>query len=465
MEQVCLYMHDLVLIKYGEEAKDTKTYGNLYECTKECGKLTESKVKRSSTLDEAAKVTLLLNRDNLKDRISAEWIALSRNHYVEEKQHCMLCNAPINVLCYIKNKANGNELIVGNECIEKFPRMEIEAGYKTSYKRALRSRKQIQATNKFLGMDSEQKDLSKEMDDYFNTLPLILPDILNQNLMKARKEFNLFRKQFVSRPENNANKIEEYEELKQQWNMARERADKWITDFRRNPFVCRRQQILWLKEKNPSLIHQIALDGGFYTQETLKEMYDPKFIANHRNIFASHIKGNALNLLKLNGNSLMFSFIGPGYNRPVTLSVSLEIFMKEIGACCLVNKKYEYSEANIRELMLPQTQDNMWALIDRMEQPMREVGIQVKQDQETGSYYYLRLDENGIELYSKVEVSAFLYVAKDLIFSDDTAIKNRFKRIRDRKDRNKDWKESDKEIFGGFTEIMKNYDKKRRSYQ
>lgn len=66
-----------------------------------------------------------LSNADIWDEAKLEWY-LESVYWEEEPDQCLCGQYPINELCYLRNKKNGNRALVGNQCVKKF--LGLESG-------------------------------------------------------------------------------------------------------------------------------------------------------------------------------------------------------------------------------------------------------------------------------------------------------------------------------------------------
>ena len=115
-------LDEINLILSSEEAKNTQTYGNLFQVLLNSNLKKGVKIEYIKGLDKKAYNTLVYNKDILKKNVESEWNAervIKTDN--DKKIKCSLCNTPNKYIFFIKNKINGKVLNVGSSCIKKFP--------------------------------------------------------------------------------------------------------------------------------------------------------------------------------------------------------------------------------------------------------------------------------------------------------------------------------------------------------
>ena len=110
--KLILQKTDLVLIKKSEETKNTEIYGNLYECLKIYDTLSQNQLKQDIAFDEKARWCLLHDIRGMMSHVKKEWYAKSSFEVADKEMHCQLCGRKNVYICYIKNRINGEVLLI-----------------------------------------------------------------------------------------------------------------------------------------------------------------------------------------------------------------------------------------------------------------------------------------------------------------------------------------------------------------
>lgn len=344
---------EISLLRNSETLKDTNTYGNLYETLFKIIDLEAVTLNEllEYGLDDKGVAILIHNKGKLIDNITHEWYVESKSAEDPDKKiRCGLCNTPNRYLFYIRNRLSNTQLNVGSSCMKKFANIEGYTNHKYQLGQIQRSQREIARWLKFNEKFPEAESIIDSANFYFDNLPILLPYKIYICLEEAVHQLHIIHIQYIKygKAPNGIAKypFQLFDETINQYNKLKIKTDEFVKKNINKSFICKRQEIDWMKQnKKDSLLKQIALNNGVYTFETLGEISSIVFITNNYNSIHNHFKAGFINLIRPNEeqNILCFTVLRGNF----VYNINIKKFMKQIGANCFFNSKYEFGEEEL----------------------------------------------------------------------------------------------------------------------
>lgn len=417
MSKSILTLDEINLLKQSEEPKDSSIYGNLFDV------LNSLKYSKAVTLNdlydlnEKAKNSLIYNKDLLMANVSKEWYA---QRVIEEsptkKVYCGLCNTPNKYLYFIRNRKNNNTLNVGSSCIKKFPDIEGYTEQKQQLNDIKKNKKVIERRLEFNSSFPNVKQLISNNRNYFNNIPILLPEELYNKLDKATIRLSSIYNTYVNDEKNIfETKMTPIELFKYTLNKIygwKNEAEEYVNSNKFNENICKREEINWLLKNNMDhLLHLIAENNGYYSLDTIKFMYSSLIFKRY---FKDFNKCSACSQLKFrrykkDTNSMIF-LATKNYNNPIVLNVSFRNFIKNIGNKCIFVSNYLYKDIDILSISkIINSYKNLESVIDYCSDIFKKIGYIILIDYSTNNLIILRKSDKSI---FSIDYSKFLALFK-----------------------------------------------------
>lgn len=399
---------EISLLVNSEEAKNTKLYGNLYEI------LLQLRELKAITLEELENhnlnyygiSALSYNKHTLIDNATKEWRATTDIiDNPKRNARCQLCNAPkLRYECHIRNTKNNIKLLVGSECVNKF---KID-GYLEQKKQLLqihKGHKIVQRRNQFYDKFPNVENLIADADNYFNTLPILLPyetysklkDTITRMRLIYTKYVNEGKKPFKSELDSFALfklAIKQYQKLKLL-------SENHIANYKNQPLICKRTEIDWLIfEDKTKLLQQISENGGLYTLSTLKNMCSTSFVKEYLELILSKNNSDLVQFEKINEGNLVFSYNKFGYQPAILFTVQLKDFMQHIGADSIINDDFTFGSKEILYIStITNSKSNLHSIIEYIDNMMALLNCAFLVDDNSNSLYLYRKGDKAVRQF------------------------------------------------------------------
>lgn len=420
---------EISLLVNSEEAKNTNLYGNLYDILLKIRKL------KAVSLDELENLNLnyhgvsalVYNKHTLIDNATREWIATTDIVDNPEKNaSCQLCNAPnLRYECHICNMHNKKELLVGSECVNKF-KIDGYLDQKKQLVQIQKGHKIVQRRNEFYRYFPDYERIIFNAENYFNTLPILLPYELYTKLQETITRMRLIYIKFVNEGKkpfkSEMNSFELFQLALDQYNKLKEQSDQFILDNENKPLICRRREINWMISNNKlNLLQEISENEGIYTRYTLKQIYLADFVVERLNLFEERNISAQFKFEKINESGIIFSFNKSGYYPTILFSISLNSFMNSIGANCIIDSTYTYSDKEIIECSHTfNSKRNLESILNYTYNFINKLNCALFVDEETNSLILYRKGDRAIRQF---DPNAFINAYKYYMILTDDKIK------------------------------------------
>lgn len=420
---------EISLLINSEEAKDTQLYGNLYEI------LLQLKELKAITLEELeihnlnyyGISALSYNKHTLIDNATKEWKATTDIiDNPKRDARCQLCNAPkLRYECHIRNIKNNVELLVGSECVNKF---KID-GYLDQRKQLAqihKGHKIVQRRNQFYSHFPDYEDFISNAENYFSTLPILLPYELYTKLQNTIERMRLIATKYVNegkKPyDSQYDSFGLFQLAVDNYNKLKKDSDNHVHKNINKELVCKRPEIDWLIYENKiNLLQQISEDGGIYTLSTLKNMCSIDFIQNYSELILSRNNSDIMKFERFSDSNLIFSFNKFGYQQSILFNISLKDFMQSIGAYCIIKNDFTYSSKEILSIStIINLKRNLHSIIEYIDNMMNLLNCVFLVDDTSNSLYLCRKGDRAVRQFSDY---TFMYNYSKYILLPDEEIK------------------------------------------
>ena len=417
---------EISLLVNSEEAKNTNLYGNLYDILLKIRKL------KAVSLDELENLNLnyhgvsalVYNKHTLIDNATREWIATT--DIVDNPKRnasCQLCNASnLRYECHICNMHNKKELLVGSECVNKF-KINGYLDQKKQLVQIQKGHKIVQRRNEFYRYFPDYERIIFDAENYFNTLPILLPYELYTKLQETITRMRLIYIKFINEGKkpfkSEMNSFELFQLALDQYNKLKEQSDQFILNNENKPLICRRREINWMISNNKlNLLQEISENEGIYTRYTLKQIYLADFVVEKLNLFVERNISVQFKIEKINKSGIIFSFNKSGYYPTISFPISLNSFMNSIGANCIIDSIYTYSDKEIIECSHTfNSKRNLKSILNYTYNFINKLNCALFIDEETNTLILYRKGDRAIRQFDpNVFINAYKHY---MILSDD----------------------------------------------
>lgn len=442
MPKSVLTLDDINLLLYSEEPKNTKLYGNLYEILCNLHSSKAVSLEQIPNIDKLAIAAITYNKKTLINTVIKEWFAERVSEEDPSKKvKCGLCNTRNKYLYYIRNRKNGKLLNVGSHCITKFPGIDGYIEQRQQLNQIHKEHKVVTRRNEFYEQFPECEQIISSAENYFSTLPILLPNVLYTKLQDTISRIRLIYTKYVDEGKkpfkSEKSSVELFQLAINQYNKLKSQADSFVLNNKDTHLICKRREIDWLISNNKQrLLQQVSENNGVYTLDTLKHMSSFDYVKEYLNLFLAKNQSNLCKFKKFNGNSMIFSFNKLGYQPAILFSISLSDFMNNIGANCLINDEYTYSSKEILKIAkINHSRQNLESVINYIYNIINKFNYAFLFDDKTNFFILYRKGDKAIK---QINPNKFLDVySQYILFSDDIIKKYLFSVVRS--GNNKKW--------------------------
>lgn len=421
---------DISLLINSEEAKNAQLYGNLYDILVQIRDLKAITLEelKNRNLNHDGVSALTHNRHTLIDNATKEWRATSTVEINYEKNaRCQLCNAPnLKFECHIRNIKNNIELLVGSECVNKF-KIDGYIEQEKQLKDIKKGQKIVQRRNQFYSHFPDYEDFISDAEKYFSTLPILLSFDLYSDLQNVIKRMRVIATMYVNEGKkpykSEYDSFELFQLAINQYNKLKIKSDEYVSANISKKFICKRMEIDWLISQNKlNLLEKISSNKGIYTLSTLQGIYSISFVQQYISLISAKNISNNMKFEKFSGNNIIFSFHKFGYSYPILFSASLKDFMKQIGASCIIEDDFTYTDKNILSIShIINIKRNLFSILEYIDDIMRRLNCAFLIDDSSNSLYLYRKGDKSVRQFSKY---SFMQNYSKYVLSSDEKIES-----------------------------------------
>ena len=430
MTKSVLSRADISMLINSEEAKKNDLYGNLYYVLlqiKDLKAITIEELK-DYELNRKGMAALTYNKHTLINNATKEWRATT--DIIDNPNRtaiCQLCNAPkLRYECHIRNIKNNTELLVGSECVNHF-KIDGYINQKKQLAQIHKGHKLVKRKNQFYNHFPDYESFISNAEEYFSTLPILLPYDLYINLENAIKRMRLIATKYVNEGkspyESQLDSFTLFQLEMDNYNELKANAEAHINKNINKTLICKRPEIDWLIfEGKMDLLQQISKNDGIYTIYTLREMYSTNFIQKYQKMILDKNTSDLVKFEKLSDNNIVFSFNKFGYQTPVLFNIYLKDFMRYIGADCIINADFKYGNKEILSIStIINSKRNLFSILEYIDNMMYLLNCAFLIDEASDSLYLCRKGDRAIRKFSNY---SFVQNYSKYILLSDKEIKN-----------------------------------------
>lgn len=430
MTKSYLSRDEISLLIHSEEPKNTKLYGNLYEILlqiKELKAITLEELENRN-LDYYGISALSYNKNTLIGNTTKEWRATTDIiDNSKRNARCQLCNAPkLRYECHIRNIKNNKELLVGSECVNKF-KIDGYIEQEKQLKDIKKGQKIVQRRNQFYIHFPNYEEFISDAEKSFSTLPILLSFDLYSDLQNVIKRMRVITTMYINEGKkpykSEYDSFELFQLAINQYNKLKIKSDEYVSANISKKFICKRMEIDWLVSQNKlNLLEKISRNKGIYTLSTLQGIYSISFVQQYISLISAKSISNNMKFEKFSGNNIIFSFHKFGYSYPILFSASLKDFMKQIGAICIIEDDFTYTDKNILSIShIINIKRNLFSILEYIDDIMKTLNCAFLIDDASNSLYLYRKGDKSVRQFSKYN---FMQNYSKYVLLSDEKIKN-----------------------------------------
>ena len=246
---------EISLLRNSEEPRNSELYGNLFAILNDLSNIKAITMDDLVMLDEKGKAALTHNKKTLLDTVIKEWYAERVSEEDPSKQvKCGLCNTPNKYLYYIRNRRNGKLLNVGSHCITKFPGIEGYIEQRKQLRDIQKGQLIVARRNEFYSKADNPEMAIERAQDYFNSLPILLPWTIYSKLKDTIDRMALIYSKYVNEGKKPFNSeytsFDLFNLAVKQFNSLKDQAEIFITEHQEDSLMCKRREIDWMLKNN-----------------------------------------------------------------------------------------------------------------------------------------------------------------------------------------------------------------------
>jgi hypothetical protein len=434
----------MALLKNSKELQNTEIYGNMFNAINSYDSISEQDLLNDIRFDSKAKAAIKNNVPDIIKEVIQEWSGIGNSEVSDGKVHCQLCGTQNTYVFYIKNKYTGIEMNVGSSCINKFPDIENVKQIKRNIQEENKRIKEQSRLIEFEAADEDYIFFVSQAEEKFKKLDILLPSKMDGKVKGILYNLNAIKRDYVSSGGDLSDVINRIKILKLDFNREWVLVQKFYEKNKNNPLACPKYVADWLSNKNKPLLVEIRKNDGKFDYNTIQSIYNGRFIDENLELFKSKLDSNITKLHRRNGNKLVFSIKNNDYTYPVYYMVSTKTFMEFIGCQCFFIKGYKYNSVDFMTLEIIDSEENFRAIYNRIQGLLLNIGYDIDIEENTLYKYIKRLPmkvssgkkwgkiERRKEIaYRRISNDKIFEMMSQLLYYDDSTIKNKFKRYFD----------------------------------
>lgn len=166
----------------------------------------------------------------------------------EEKTiQCQLCHQPIKNICYIVNKINENELIVGSDCVKNFE-MNLGKPIEKLLEDMLKT-KRLTILNESC---NNIEDIINTWEYTLENFDVLIPGYLEKEYLELGTQIKKNYNNFIEKKNKKKNEdiIKTIEDLLEKREILIKKLENYVKDHKNDKYVVTRSMVKWLKQKN-----------------------------------------------------------------------------------------------------------------------------------------------------------------------------------------------------------------------
>ena len=341
-------------------------------------------LENDDTIDEQTRFTIKNTWDALVVNAVGEW---QFYNHAEKKSKCMLDNADIHTEYYIKNQINGNQLVVGSECIKHFG---FENGFidgvssKSFVAQQQREQRKIKRREDMMKLYG---NIERQIGNYFSQIADYPVALNSQMLQTANIKINALKTYYDNYINGKENDAALYPGLKQDIDQYLNGAvSPWVKRQESELFACTLEDIRHLEAGgHADIIKQIRDNNGLIDEDTVKYIYHAAFIKKHLQTFKDKLSAyfRVINQVP-SGLSVGFecdAIVGIDY------IISPHNFLEMFGGILFGKPVTMKFKEYYPKCSFVDSNSNIWELIESLHNFFKKSGYEFLYDEEKYQYW------------------------------------------------------------------------------
>ena len=324
---------------------------------------------------------LMYSFKKIQEVAAAEW---SQEKFVGDyKNKCQLCgNARLLHNYRIRNVKNNNVLIVGSECINKFPSIDNRSFDSRKHRRD--QDKLIKETTRRNLLNTKFPGCKEDLDKwrgYYNNLELLMPENIDSRFNKLILESNNFYTNYIDGKYKNS-EIDRLENWYSEFDDLMVLSKHFIADHINDRLVATKKIGDWLTKQNlKGVRQQIIKDGAKVNRHTIKYIGTSSFINLFKDIIREQFKPFGYELQQITDSKIIFMYRYKHSN--IALSTSLINFMNTFGGI-IFEERISSKETIIDNLGIDWEEENVmkfeWELDNLLEKTVYNLDLMFREN-------------------------------------------------------------------------------------
>lgn len=451
--KLLITQQEMVLIKNSNAAKNTDIYGNLYDCLEQYKSLSKKELEQNIVFDDKARIVLLNieNKKALLDAILKEWYSFKEFDISEKKLNCQLCGRPNKYIFYIHNKITDVDLHIGSDCVTKFPDITGIQQEKRRLSQVQKENKRRQRKIEFEILEGDDLEFLERAEKQFSDFKIMLPYRIHCEMKDTLYQLNLAKTSYIKSGGDLEDIFKKYILLKNRFIELFKEAETYYDQFKEALLICDKDTADWLYNNKQSLWEKVAKNGGLFDSYTLKNVYYNKFVERMLPQFKKHLNDKDIQLLKTNGNNLVFSIQNARYMSPISFLVPMKKFMETVGCYCLTDAGYSYDKSHLEEITIENTRRNFESLYNSNANILKQFGYDFIVEEKTAQAYWVKGETHETRnrwssrshivtaTYKKSDISLFLKTLSPYLLKEERVLEKEFGVVRRKMECGKTW--------------------------
>lgn len=355
---------------------------------------------------------------------SSEWKQLGYTDL--DNRVCQLCgNTRLEHNFKIKNIKNGNELIVGSSCIDKFPKMNSN-GINT--KKEIKKAKMIERINIFNNKYENVEELMESWRKYYIEFPVLLPKYIDDGFNNVFKDSMEFYNNFIN-DKIVLKRLDEFSGYIDRFNNLKNESYSFYSLNKSNNLLCDRKIIEWLNIKDyRNLRQQIINNDGLINKDIARSIYSIHFINKFKDKLNDYFIMNGFIVKDLNEDIIRITY-KTKEGIKIDLELSLREFMMKFSKLFFIDKLTNEINYIISEFNFTMNEENLSNCIYLLNNRMKKSKYYFKLVYKEGRLVDLIKVERGRSHFAELKGTVFINNIKLNLNKDIKDSSNNISRI------------------------------------
>ena len=324
---------------------------------------------------------LMYSFDKIQKVATKEW---SQEKFEGDyRNKCQLCGNTRLLHNYrIRNIKNNEVLIVGSECINKFPSIDNRTFDSRKHRRE--QDRLIKETTRRNLLNTKFPGCKEDLDEwrrYYINLELLMPEEIDTRFKKLILESNNFYTDYIDGKYKNSD-IDRLRDWYSEFSDLMVQSKRFIADNKNDRFVVTKKTGDWLTKQNLNGIRmQIIKDGAKVNRYTIKYIGTSSFVILFEDIIREQFKRFGYELQQITDSKIIFMYRYKHSN--IALSISLTNFMNAFGEI-IFEEKISSKETIIENLEIDWEEKNImnfeWELDNLLEKTVYNLDVMFREN-------------------------------------------------------------------------------------